>query len=548
MRAQLITRRLNPWVRGALLTPLVLLAACGGGGGDPASNCFTTSDGDCLTNAELGERAWELTEVAKDRNHTLINTTWRSKNPGFANALKWTAEAVNAHQAAAHLALAHGDGALNEEVTIGFIDTGIHEDHETFDYVSVTEEFLLGAVDEDPGEWSHGTGVASVAAGNFVDLPSGSPDWNINVKMFVIPLGSGGGPYTPIMPKGLSAADFRDAELFKYVLSQDLDILNLSFGYSGGIENYSEQVLRNNYSKTIAALAQAGRQEKTILVWAAGNAGKRANATPSSPEIDAGLVARAEELQGHSIAVVSTREDGTISDFSNRCGIAADFCIAAPGEQVLAANAVDTHGDPYDLFDGTSFAAPMVSGGLITMKKLFRDQLSNEQLVSRLFETAKDDGIYANPSIYGHGLMDLGAATNPWGIPAFMGTLGATGTRASITSTSLTLGAPLGDGLTHTLASQEIAAFDALGAPFWFQASQFTVPSSGTSIATRLSSFLNPTHPGQIPDSWQFSFQQNASAMETGHLALMDGASRFSIDGPQGLAANSSMTQETCKG
>ncbi|WP_161632595.1 S8 family serine peptidase [Candidatus Synechococcus spongiarum] len=92
-----------------------------------------------------------------------------------------------------------------------------------------------------------------------------------------------------------------------YVLHQDPDILNLSFGYSGGIENYSGQELRSSYSRTIAALAQADRQEKTILVWATGNAGDEVNANSSSPEIYPGLAARAEELQGHSIAVVSTR-------------------------------------------------------------------------------------------------------------------------------------------------------------------------------------------------------------------------------------------------
>ncbi|MYI71690.1 MAG: serine protease, partial [Synechococcus sp. SB0673_bin_10] len=57
----------------------------------------------------------------------------------------------------------------------------------------------------------------------------------------------------------------------------------------------------------------------------------------------------------------------------------------------------------------------MVSGGLAIMKQLFRGQLSSEQLVSRLLTTAKDDGIYADSAIYGHGLMDLGAATSPWG-------------------------------------------------------------------------------------------------------------------------------------
>ena len=93
--------------------------------------------------------------------------------------------------------------------------------------------------------------------------------------MFGIPLGSGDGPYTSITLNQLSAADFTSSALYSYVLNHHLDILNLSFGYSDSIEGYSEQDLRNNYSKTITTLAQDEIQEKTILVWAAGNAGGR---------------------------------------------------------------------------------------------------------------------------------------------------------------------------------------------------------------------------------------------------------------------------------
>ena len=131
-----------------------------------------------------------------------------------------------------------------------------------------------------------------------------------------------------------------------------VDILNLSVGHSGIIDSYSEEDLRANLGRAIATMAQADAEEKTILVWAAGNAhGRRCIATTEhcendgeggsinavSVEVMPGLVARIEELQGHSIAVVALRPDGEIADFSNRCGIAADFCIAAPGESIRVA-------------------------------------------------------------------------------------------------------------------------------------------------------------------------------------------------------------------
>ena len=204
---------------------------------------------------------------------------------------------------------------------------------------------------------------------------------------------------------------------------------------------------------------------------------------------------------------------------------------------MLVANFDEDDNGYFGIASGTSFAAPLVTGGLAIMKHVFRGQLTNEQLVSRLFETANDvgpQGIYANSAVYGHGLMDLGAATNPWGTPAFMG---ASGAALPISSTSLTLGVPFGDGLANALASREVVAFDSLGAPFWFEAASFTGLSEGASLATRLNDFLRPAQLRSIPETWQFNLKENATATEIGHLALANGASRLTIAGPQGVSA-----------
>ena len=58
----------------------------------------------------------------------------------------------------------------------------------------------------------------------------------------------------------------------------------------------------------------------------------------------------------------------------------------------------------------------MVSGGLALMKQIFRGQLSNTDLVTRLYETADRSGFYADAAVYGRGSMDLGAATSPVGV------------------------------------------------------------------------------------------------------------------------------------
>ena len=535
----MITRNLksnpSPSLGRALLTlSLVLLAACGSG--DSASSrrpeaCFEVFKGDCLTNVELEARAQELAAEFKARREQILTDAWGTE----ADSFSWYLERINVAEAQAHLQLSRGGEEANvpgKGVTIGFIDSGIREQHEAFDSTSsVTEELLPGAVDEGPDEFSHGTAVASVAAGRY------GIAYGADIKMFAIPLGDGLAPYDPITPNQLSAVDFESAEIYRYVFSKDIDILNLSFSFQGGIEGYSESGLRNNYTSTIEVLAQEEQEDKTILVWAAGNAGNRdiGRATSSSPEILAGLVARIEELQGHSIAVVSIEKDGNIADFSNHCGIARDFCIAAPGKYVGVASKGN---NLWSLANGTSFSAPLVSGSLAVMKQLFRGQLSNEQLVTRLFDTAKDDGIYADHAIYGHGLLDLGAATKPWGEPGFMGigqSTSATGT--PMTASSLAAGPALGDALSHALGSQDVAAFDTLGAPFWFDTGAFTVAAPGTTVAARLQEFLYPVHRQPIPQTWQFHLQEAAPALETGHLALANGASRLTMVGPQGISA-----------
>ena len=100
---------------------------------------------------------------------------------------------------------------------------------------------------------------------------------------------------------------------------------------------------------------------------------------------------------------------------------------------------------------GTSVAAPMVTGGLLLMKQLFRDQLSNTDLAARLLETADRSGVYADAAIYGRGLMDLGTATSPVGEPVIAVASHVSGPGAALSDTSLQLGLAFGDAFATAL-------------------------------------------------------------------------------------------------
>ena len=151
-----------------------------------------------------------------------------------------------------------------------------------------------------------------------------------------------------------------------------------------------------------------------------------------------------------NVAFVMSSRDNT-SDTCEAVGRNADKdhsnCITVP-HLVSGQFAADdnTNGQSYARYT-ENLSSGIVGGGLAVMKQMFRGQLSNTALVSRLLQTADKSGKYGSRQ-YGNGLMDLGAATNPWGVLS-MGTRSSSvgSSSVSLDSTSLSLGAPLGGGL-----------------------------------------------------------------------------------------------------
>ena len=466
--------------------------------GGPPEPCVETHDQGCVLEPEyeglVEERATEYAEPASFQN-------------------QWGLEAINAHQAYANLELQLGpDAKPGEDVTVGVLDTGIDGAHPQFRNKTVVERFLPGASGDAGDEFSHGTAVASILAGE--DIPGYPFDahgvaWGADLVVFAIPLGEAPELYDPIQESELPGTAEYFAETFEEVLawrfgSKSIEFLNLSLGVSGIIENYGEEVVREPFAPVLPLILQEGSEEKVIFVWAAGNSHGTTCDIPipqcvdgaveaSSIDLLPGLATHFPELQETTVAVVATRPDGEIAEFSNRCGVAAEYCLAAPGDEILVAyfgpgpegpgfRAVATGG-------GTSFAAPSVTGGLALMKQYFRGQLPNTDLLARLLETADRSGIYADAAIYGRGFMDLGAATSPVGEPIVAMGGGVEGPGAALNETGLDVGPAFGDAFVISLANREIAAFDGLGAPFWYHAGSLVTAAARPSLHERFRDF-----------------------------------------------------------
>ena len=113
------------------------------------------------------------------------------------------------------------------------------------------------------------------------------------------------------------------------------------------------------------------------------------------------------------LVVAATDQNDRITSFSNGCGVAKNFCLAAPGQMI---NSTDGTGNTYVELPGTSMAAPHVTGAIAILADMYPNLLENPENISQiLLETATDLGAVGVDDVYGHGLLNLQDATGAIG-------------------------------------------------------------------------------------------------------------------------------------
>ena len=476
---------------------------------------------------------------------------------GGAPAFNWTHQAVRAQGAHERVRDRHGADVLpGEGVNVGIIDSGIDLGHWAFDRERITEVNLdRDDATESGFVLSHGTSVASVIAAQAGATPREFEDIGVRgvapgVRLTVFAIADRG-PEEPTEEEELG--------WFGSALAPEagVDILNISFGSSYDLVSHypDEAAVRSRYGRLMDLLAQDGKEEPSLVVFAAGNDNgpcdaalaeafgipSRCVAEPDisefygaptglffadSPGVDAALQVHGEALRGHVVSVVASRPDRGLASFSNRCGVAARWCIAAPGVEVpVAYYGPEDPADPFasgfatplrgqELVPGTSFAAPLVVGGLAVMKHQFRGQLGNVALLDRLHATADKQGPAAPDAVpeqgvcpahldtdgdlsacelsstHGQGIMDLDAATRPVGeVRTVLGSRLARG-GMPLAGSGFGASAAVGDALALGLAGKELAVFDTLDAPFWIGLGSLVRPPASRSLGARLDALL----------------------------------------------------------
>lgn len=308
----------------------------------------------------------------------------------------WGLDRINA--AARYAAGAFGDGAL-----VSVFDTGVKTDHaELSGRVDLTRShsYFTGEMADPDG---HGTHVAGIIAAN----RDGAGMQGVAPGARILAFRAIGGPETE--RTGSYIENWENATLRS--VEAGADVINHSWTF---VTSEGDPIRITTLADRGAALAYFGSdlmgtfayaaQQDLVSVYAAGNG------EGGESSVTAGLPALVEELRGHWVSVVALDETDTIAAYSSQCGIAANWCLAAPGTNVVSAGT----GSEYELRSGTSMAAGFVSGSLALLKSNF-PEITGATALQILKDTARDLGEAGIDPVYGHGAIDLETAMRPVG-------------------------------------------------------------------------------------------------------------------------------------
>ena len=287
-------------------------------------------------------------------------------------------------------------------------------------------------------------------------------------------------------------------------------------------------------------------EDSGVMVWAAANdSGESdANAMAGLPELfpqlgEAWLVANVVEYTGDSDLSNATSSEFTLK--GNKCGSTAEYCLSVDGWDVYAATYVDSGTSQYNtgrISFGSSWSAPMVSGGVALMAQAFPNH-TPEQLVDRILASANN--VWFTPegnttftthgnsikhgyhSTWGHGVPDFYAALSPItsnGNPASMflytGNSIQSSKSSSLGASYITPSASFGNAISQGLIGEIGYAYDDLNGGFKYDMSKtvnvvnYRAPT--ISLTSELSKLDTPLQSRSSSD-WKRNFSNVVSTL-----------------------------------
>ena len=124
---------------------------------------------------------------------------------------------------------------------------------------------------------------------------------------------------------------------------------------------------------------------------------------------EAQYAANVSDVADNWLNVVAVDNTNTIATYSNGCGNTKAYCIAAPGSSIYSTLPTDLAASGYGTYNGTSMAAPHVSGAIAVMKEKWPN-LTGAQIVDLIISSATDLGDSGVDEVYGVGMLNMAGA------------------------------------------------------------------------------------------------------------------------------------------
>lgn len=394
----------------AIISLAVGLSGCGGGGGVASTPAPAPAPTPTPTPVPTPTPAPTPTPTNFDTAEYR-----RSDGPSLHNA-------VTAWQA----------GANGAGTTIAIVNSGINTANTEFaGRIATSSRDVAGSRGLVNADDDHGTQVALTAAAARNNSGIMGIAWGATVQMLRAD--------TPGSCTGSDGCTFSDENIaagMDAAVRAGARVINLSLGGDPG-----NATLR----AAVARAAAAG----VVVIVSAGNEGKSTDPAIDPTNPDPFAVSVLQAGSGNVIIVGSVNSSGLASDFSNKAGTSAASVLMAQGEEICCVyegstikTTTNAQGTFVTVVNGTSFAAPQVSGAVALLAQAFPN-LTGTQIVDLLLRTARDAGATGTDAIYGRGILDIARAFSP------QGTTGLAGTQVAVSLDGLagTSSGAMGDAL-----------------------------------------------------------------------------------------------------